>query len=100
NLGVVKDQISEVTKAYEQARQLELPIVISTGGTATGDYDLIKEAMDTISTSRLFNKVAIRPGAPVVASIKEGQLLIGLSGNPAGAAVAMYVLVFPIISKL
>lgn len=100
NLGVVKDETADVTKIYEKAEQLKLPIVISTGGTATGDYDLIKEAMDSVSSSRLFNKVAMRPGAPVVASIKEGQLLIGLSGNPAGAAVTMYVLIFPVISKL
>jgi len=100
NLGVVKDRIEDVIQVYKKARQLGLPVVISTGGTASGDYDVIKEAMDGISTSRLFNKVAIRPGAPVVASIKKGQLLIGLSGNPAGAAVAMLLLVFPVISKL
>src|SRR5699024_9739419 len=54
NLGVVKDETADVTKIYEKAKQLELPIVISTGGTATGDYDLIKEAMDSVSSSRLF----------------------------------------------
>lgn len=100
NLGVVKDRIEDVTKVYEKAKHLNLPIVISTGGTATGDYDLIKEAMDLVSSSRLFNKVAMRPGAPVVASVKEKQLLIGLSGNPAGAAVATYMVMLPVISKM
>lgn len=100
NLGVVKDRIEDVAEVYEKARQMKLPIVISTGGTASGDYDIIKDAMDSISTTRLFNKVAVRPGAPVVASVRPEQLLIGLSGNPAGAAVTMLVLVFPIISKL
>ena len=69
--------------------------MISTGGTASRDYDIIKDAMDVASTTRLFNKVAVRPGAPVVASVKPGQLLIGLSGNPAGAAVTMLVIIFP-----
>lgn len=100
NLGVVKDRIEDVTKVYEKAKHLNLPIVISTGGTATGDYDLIKEAMDLVSSSRLFNKVAMRPGAPVIASVKEKQLLIGLSGNPAGAAVATYMVMLPVISKM
>ncbi len=100
NLGVVKDRVEDVVKVYEKAYELKLPIVISTGGTASGDYDIIKDAMDLASATRLFNKVAVRPGAPVVASVKPGQLLIGLSGNPAGAAVTMLVIIFPIISKL
>ena len=85
NLGVVKDQVNDVIKIYEKAHQLKLPIVVSTGGTASGDYDIIKDAMDLVAVTRLFNKIAIRPGAPVVVSVKEKQLLIGLSGNPAGA---------------
>ena len=89
-----------MVKVYEKAHELKLPVVISTGGTASGDYDIIKDAMDVASTTRLFNKVAVRPGAPVVASVKPGQLLIGLSGNPAGAAVTMLVIIFPVISKL
>lgn len=100
NLGVVKDRVEDVVKVYEKAHELKLPVVISTGGTASGDYDIIKDAMDVASTTRLFNKVAVRPGAPVVASVKPGQLLIGLSGNPAGAAVTMLVIIFPVISKL
>ncbi|KUO51280.1 MAG: hypothetical protein APF76_17525 [Desulfitibacter sp. BRH_c19] len=100
SLGIVKDRIEDVIQVYEKAYRLRLPIVISTGGTASGAYDVIKEAMDMISVSRLFNKVAIRPGAPVVASVKDGQLLIGLSGNPAGSAVAMLLVMFPVISKL
>ena len=97
---MVKDRIEDVTNVYKKADQLNLPVVISTGGTSTGDYDLIKQAMELVSSTRLFNKIAIRPGAPVVASVKENQLLIGLSGNPAGAAVAMYILILPVIADV
>ncbi len=100
NLGIVRDRIEDVVEIYKKADKMKLPIVVSTGGTASGDYDIIKDAMDSVSISRLFNKVAVRPGAPVVVSAREKQLLIGLSGNPSGAAVAMLLLIFPIISKL
>lgn len=100
NLGIVRDCIEDVVEIYKKADKMKLPIVVSTGGTASGDYDIIKDAMDSVSISRLFNKVAVRPGAPVVVSVREKQLLIGLSGNPSGAAVAMLLLIFPIISKL
>ncbi|NLY39903.1 MAG: molybdopterin molybdotransferase MoeA [Firmicutes bacterium] len=100
NLGLVKDRVADVLKVYEKAQRLELPLVISTGGTASGAYDFVREAMETSGALRLFSKVAIRPGAPVVAAVKEGQLLFGLSGNPGGAAVAMYLLLYPLIARL
>ena len=100
NLGLVRDRVTEVIAVYEKAHRLQLPLVISTGGTASGAYDFVKEAMEKCGALRLFNKVAIRPGAPVVAAAKEGQLLFGLSGNPGGAAVAMFLLIFPLIARL
>ncbi len=100
NLGIIKDRAEDVLQVYEKAARLKLPLVLSTGGTASGDYDVIKEAMNMAAAERLFNKVAIRPGAPLVVSVKEGQMLIGLSGNPAGATVAALLLIYPIISRL
>lgn len=100
NLGVARDKVDNVLQIYEKAYQLKLPIVVSTGGTASGDFDVIKEAMEHTASVRLFNKVAMRPGAPFVASVRDSQLLIGLSGNPGGAIVAMLMIIYPIISRL
>ncbi|HHU77026.1 MAG TPA: molybdopterin molybdotransferase MoeA [Firmicutes bacterium] len=100
NLGIVRDRADDVLQAYAKADQLQLPMVISTGGTASGDFDVTKAAMEQAGSSRLFNKVAMRPGAPFVVSKKENRLLIGLSGNPGGAIVTMFIFLFPMISKL
>ncbi|NLX90148.1 MAG: molybdopterin molybdotransferase MoeA [Firmicutes bacterium] len=100
NLGLVRDRVDNVVQVYEKASRLKLPIIISTGGTAFGDFDVIKDAMEKILSVRLFNKVAMRPGAPFVASVRDNQLLIGLSGNPGGAIVAMLMIIYPIISRL
>lgn len=99
NLGVVRDRVDDVKQIYEKAERLKLPLVISTGGTASGDYDVIKDAMEASKCIRLFDKTAIRT-APFVASVKGKQLLVGLSGNPAGATFAMFLFLFPLISKL
>ncbi|HZK24784.1 MAG TPA: molybdopterin molybdotransferase MoeA [Oscillospiraceae bacterium] len=100
NLGLVGDSEEEVLAVYAEAEERDLPLILSTGGTASGDYDVIKAAMDKFSGGRLFNKVAMRPGAPVVVSAGSRQLLIGLSGNPAGATVAMLLLIAPLIARL
>ncbi len=99
-LGVVRDSVKDIIQIYEKANELDLPLVISTGGTASGDNDVIKDAMVALNSLRLFDKVAIRPGAPVVASVREKQLLVGLSGNPSGSTVATLTLLFPVISRL
>ena len=100
NLGIVRDRADDMLQVYAVAERLGLPMVLSTGGTASGDFDVIKAAMEQIGSIRLFNKVAMRPGAPFVASTRGNQLLIGLSGNPGGAIVALLMLLFPMISQL
>ena len=100
NLGLVRDSEEEVAAVYAAAAERDLPLVLSTGGTASGAYDVVKAAMDKVTGGRIFDKVAMRPGAPVVVSAGHRQLLIGLSGNPAGAAVAMLVLIAPLIARL
>ena len=100
NLGFVRDQVDNVVQVYEKAARLKLPIVISTGSTGFGDYDVIKDAMEKTLSVRLFNRVAMRPGAHFVASVRDNQLLIGLSGSPGGAIVAMLIIIYPIISRL
>lgn len=100
NLGVIRDRLEDVLGVYEKAEQLGLPVAISTGGTASGDLDYTKSALEQTHSTRLFNKVAIRPGAPFVTSVRENQLLVGLSGNPGGAIVAFLLLLLPIISRL
>lgn len=99
NLGLVRDRVNDVLQIYEEAFRLKLPVVISTGGTASGDYDVIKDALKANKCINLFDNSSLRPGAPFVSFLK-GQLLIGLSGNPAGAIFAMLLFVFPIISRL
>ena len=48
----------------------------------------------------LFNKVAMRPGSvTTVAALSNGQLLYGLSGNPAACFVGFELFVKPIIYK-
>lgn len=100
NLGVVPDNLDKVKKMGEMAVEQNLDLIISTGGVSTGDYDVVKDAMAAAGFANLFWKVAIRPGAPVAAAIKEDVIWIGLSGNPAGAIVVAQLVVAPLIAQL
>lgn len=72
-------------------------LVISTGGVSVGERDVVKNAMKNAGAELLFWKVACKPGTPVTCGLREGRLLIGLSGNPAGAMVTFTLLVRPLL---
>lgn len=98
-LGIVPDRKEDTIK-YLQQSLVAADLVITTGGVSVGDYDVVKEAMVAAGAEVLFWKIALKPGTPVVVSKAEGKLIIGLSGNPAGASIVFDVLVKPIIRKL
>lgn len=99
-MGTAMDNLAEVQGKFETALASEADLIISTGGVSTGDYDVVKDAMKNVGAENVFWKVAIRPGAPVAVSVKDGKVLVGLSGNPAGAIVVALLLLAPVIAKL
>lgn len=52
-------------------------MVITTGGASIGDYDLIKTVFAEMGADIFFDRVGMKPG-----------MSLGLSGNPAAAAMS------------
>ncbi len=98
-MGIVPDireAVGEqILKSLEQS-----DMVISTGGVSVGDYDVVQDALLDIGAEILFWKLAIKPGSATIVAIKDGKLIIGLSGNPAAALVTFDLLAVPIIKKM
>ncbi|MBM7865537.1 molybdopterin molybdenumtransferase MoeA [Heliobacterium gestii] len=99
-LGTAADRREAVADVFRAGLEAGLDLVISTGGVSAGDYDVVKDALYGMDAEMLFWKVALRPGAPAVAARWEKGLLIGLSGNPAGAVILFILLVAPVIASL
>lgn len=97
--GIVKDDGNAICKAICQCME-DADLVITTGGASAGDYDLVLEAMEKAGARILFWKVAMKPGMATLASVKEGKLLLGLSGNPSAAAAALFMLGLPVFRKM
>ena len=75
-------------------------IVVTTGGVSAGTRDYVPEASSLLEAQLLFRQVAAKPGTPVTAWIKDGKLIVGLSGNPFGAYAMFEVLVVPVLRKM
>lgn len=75
-------------------------VVITTGGVSVGDYDIVREAVEALGASLLFWRVDIKPGSPMLAAVKDGKVIIGLSGNPVAALITFDLLAVPFLKKM
>ncbi len=90
--GAIAERIKAIAK--------EADIVITTGGVSVGKKDEMHEVLRLLGCKRIFWKIAVKPGMPILCAEYQGKLLICLSGNPYGAAVNLELLVRPVVAKL
>lgn len=99
DLGGVSDDFDQSYEAVKSALS-KVDMLITTGGVSVGDFDFLPAIYEKLGAEVLFNKVAMRPGSvTTVAALPNGQLLYGLSGNPAACFVGFELFVKPIIYK-
>ncbi|MCC7321598.1 MAG: molybdopterin molybdotransferase MoeA [Rubellimicrobium sp.] len=75
-------------------------LIVTIGGASVGDHDLVAKAAGEAGFDLAFHKVAMRPGKPVMAGRRGGQLMLGLPGNPVSAMVCATVFMIPLVRAL
>ncbi len=90
-----RDQESELAGALEDAAA-SADIVVTTGGVSMGTHDLVPSMLDRLGFEKVFHKVQVQPGKPVlVASRGDGALFIGLPGNPVSVLATAHLFLLP-----
>ncbi|MDO4330603.1 MAG: molybdopterin molybdotransferase MoeA [Lachnospiraceae bacterium] len=86
----------------EEIRKLagKTDLIVTTGGVSVGEKDIMHEVIRLLAARQLFWRVNVKPGAPTLAAVYEGTLIICLSGNPFAAAANFELLVRPVMGKL
>jgi molybdopterin molybdotransferase len=74
-------------------------LLLTTGGASAGDADFLPALLARIG-KRVFWKVAMRPGMPVLFGVVEGLPMFGLPGNPVSVLATFFALVRPAIAQL
>ena len=74
--------------------------VITTGGVSVGDKDIFHQALPLADAQRLFWRVQLKPGTPLMFSLIQGKPVLSLSGNPFAAAATFELLGRPLLSAL
>jgi molybdenum cofactor synthesis domain-containing protein len=102
DLGIVRDDLESITRAYESAIE-SCDAVISTGGVSVGDVDHVKAVIISLSAGRArWMQVAIKPGKPFTFGVagERAVPLFGLPGNPVSTLVGFELYVRPSLRLL
>jgi molybdopterin molybdotransferase len=82
------DRPDRLESALREALE-ECDAVLLTGGVSMGDYDYVPEIVERAGAKRVFHKLPVRPGKPVLAAVgPQGQAILGLPGNPVSVLVS------------
>jgi molybdopterin molybdotransferase len=88
------------TAAIRRARDLDVDVLVTTGGASAGDHDLVKSSLEAEGTAITFWKIAMRPGKPMMHGTLGPVRVIGLPGNPVSSYVCAYLFMVPLIRAL
>jgi len=76
-------------------------VIVTTGGTAAGPVDHLHEALGALGAEIVVDRVAVRPGHPMLLARRpDGIPVIGLPGNPLAAVAGVLTLLEPLLARL
>lgn len=93
------DDPQEVADALKKLCE-EADGIITTGGVSVGARDIFHEALPLLGAQRLFWRVLLKPGTPLMFSLYEGKPILSLSGNPFAAAATFELLARPMLAAM
>ena len=95
-----RDDLSQIQMRLKEALDVS-DAVLLTGGVSMGDTDHVPAAVRHCGAEVIFHRLAIRPGAPVLGAVgSEGQLIMGLPGNPVSVAVTFRRLGLELLDRM
>ena len=92
-------------KAKQEISAFRFPLsafdlVLVSGGASVGDKDFTRPLLEWLGFEIVFNRVAIRPGAPLIFGVNGNRVAFGLPGNPLSHFVCFHLFVAAAIKKM
>ncbi|WP_319568588.1 molybdopterin molybdotransferase MoeA [Cohaesibacter marisflavi] len=100
DLGIARDDMTEISTTIEKAVAAEVDCLITIGGVSVGDHDLVQEALKRAGMDLKFWRIAMRPGKPLLAGKLGKTQVLGLPGNPVSSMTCALLFLQPIIRKM
>ena len=74
-------------------------VVVTNGGISVGAHDVVRPALARLDVEELVRGVRLAPVWPTYVGRRGDQVVLGLPGNPAAAAVAFHLLGRPLLGR-
>lgn len=98
-IETVIDDKHSIDKIFQ--RHLDLvDMMILTGGISVGDYDLIRNKLESSEFKRVFYKVKQKPGKPLWFGLSGNVKIFALPGNPASVLTCFYEYLIPALRRM
>ena len=97
-LPIARDSEAELFAVMTLAEGADL--VVTIGGASVGDHDLVGRVAESMGMERVFYKIAMRPGKPLIAGRLRGVPMLGLPGNPVSAITCGHLFLLPMIRAM
>ena len=94
-----EDDPERVADAIREAAG-HVDTMITTGGVSVGAKDIFHQVFPLLDAERVFWRVRLKPGTPLMFSIYNGTPILSLSGNPFAAAATFELLGRPLLAAL
>jgi molybdopterin molybdotransferase len=75
-------------------------LMLVSGGASVGDLDFTRPLLQWFGFEIVFNRVNLRPGAPLIFAANGERIAFGLPGNPVSHFVCLHLFVAAAIAKL
>jgi molybdopterin molybdotransferase len=91
---------AEALSICREAVMDQADVLLISGGSSGGAHDHTGKILQELGFEIVCRKVNCRPGKPLIIGLKEGQVAVGLPGNPLSHFVAFHVFVSQILDLL
>ena len=75
-------------------------LILTTGGVSVGAKDILHASLTLLGAERVFWKVSLKPGSPLMLSMYRGTPILSLSGNPFAASATFELFARPLLAAL
>ena len=97
-LPIARDSEASLRETFAAAEGADL--IVTLGGASVGDHDLVGKVAGDLGLDRVFYKIAMRPGKPLMAGRLAGAAMLGLPGNPVSSYVCALLFMQPLIRAM
>jgi molybdopterin molybdotransferase len=88
NFEEAKSQVAKYKSQIEDAN-----VLLFSGGASVGEKDFTRELLTHLGFEIVFNRLNVRPGAPLIFGVSGKRIAFGLPGNPVSHFVCFHLFV-------